>query len=63
MVTNRQFLFLVLQLIQPVVDAALCQQLLMRALLPQPAFMKYQNAVGMLNGAEPVRDHQRGAPA
>ena len=33
----------------------------MRTLLAQPAFVENQNAVGVLNRAEPVRDDQRGA--
>src|SRR5208283_1952774 len=56
-----QFLFLVLQLVEPVVNSAFRQQFLVRALFPQAAFVKYQNAVGVLNGAQAVRDHQRGS--
>ena len=33
---------------------ALCQQILMRALLAQAALMENENAVGMLDGAQPV---------
>src|SRR5438309_2511747 len=32
----------------------------MRALLPQPALVEHENAIGVLNGAEPMRNNQRG---
>ena len=56
-----QFLLFVLQLVQPVINAALRQQFLVRALFAQAAFVEHQDAVGVLNGAEAVRDDQRGA--
>ena len=37
------------------------QQFLVRALFAQTAFMKYQNLIGVLNGAEPVSDDQGGS--
>src|SRR5580765_5198012 len=56
-----QFLLFVLQLIQAVIDAPLCQKFLVRALFAQAAFVEYQNAIGVLNGAEAVSDYQCGA--
>src|SRR5882724_4210485 len=57
-----QLLLFVLQLIQPVVNAAFGEKLLMRALLAQSPFVEYQNAIRMLNGAQPMSNHERGAP-
>src|SRR5260370_18759820 len=57
-----QFLLVVLQLIKAIVDSALSEKLLMRALLAQAAFVEYEDAVRVLNGAEAVRDDQRRAP-
>ena len=34
----------------------------MRALFAQPAFVKHQNAIGVLNRAQAMRDHHRRAP-
>src|SRR5262252_8283782 len=48
-VWKMQFLFFVLQLVEPVVNAALRQQFLMRALFAQAAFVEDQDAVGVLN--------------
>src|ERR1700682_2141864 len=56
-----QLLFFVLQLIEPIVDPALGEQFLMRALLAQPALVKYEDAIRMLNSAETMRDHERGS--
>ena len=58
---RAQLLVLVLELIQAVVDSAFGEQLLVRALFTQSAFVENENAVGVLNGAEPVRDDQSGA--
>ena len=58
---KMQFLLLVLQLVQAVVNAALREKFLMSALFAQAAFVEHQNAVGVLNGAQAMRDHQRGA--
>src|SRR5712671_3786028 len=57
-----QLLLLVLQLIKAIVNSALSEKLLMRALLAQAAFVEYEDAVRVLNGAEAVRDDQRRAP-
>src|ERR1700758_5130658 len=56
-----QFLFFVLQLIQTIVNAAMREKLLMSALFTQAALMEHQNAIRILNGAETMRNHQRGA--
>ena len=56
-----QFLFFVLQLIEPVIDSPLHEQFLMRPLLAQTAFVKYQNAIGVLDGAQAMRYDQRGS--
>jgi hypothetical protein len=52
-----QFLFFVLQLVQTVVNAALREKLLMSALFAQAALVEYQDSVGILNGAEAMRNH------
>src|SRR5690348_12158186 len=57
-----QLLLFVLELIQAEVDAALSQKLLVRALLAQAALMEHEDAVRVLNGAEAVSNHERGAP-
>src|SRR4029077_5752909 len=49
---HGQFLLLVLELIEPVVDATLGQQFLVRALFAQTSLVKHENAVGMLNRAQ-----------
>ena len=58
---GSQFLILVLELVQAVINSALGEQLLVRTLLAQSAFVEYENAIGVLDGAEAVRDDQRGA--
>src|SRR5215471_19768542 len=58
-VDAAQFLFLVLELIQAIVDATLRQQFLVRPLFAQTALVKHQYAVGVLNRAQAMRDHQR----
>src|ERR1700730_458377 len=60
---QMELLFLVLQLVQAVVDAAFGEQLLMRALLAEPALVEDKDAVGVLNGAEAMRDDQSGTTA
>src|SRR5712672_4582214 len=55
-VWKMQLLLFVLELVEAVVDAALGKQLLMRALFAEAALVEDENAVGMLNGAEPMRD-------
>jgi hypothetical protein len=56
-----QFLLLILQLIQAVINSPLCQQILVSALFPQASFVEYQNAVGVLNSAQAVGNRQRGS--
>jgi hypothetical protein len=56
-----QFLFLVLQLVQAIVDSALREKLLVSALFAQPAFVEDQNTIGVLDGAEAMRNYQSGA--
>ena len=58
-----QFLLFVLELIQAVIDAALGDQFLVGALFPKAAFVEHENTVGVLNGAETMRDHEGGAAA
>src|SRR5262245_20252650 len=49
---KRQVLLLVLELIEAVVDAALEEKLLVRALLAQAPLVKDEDAIGVLDGAE-----------
>src|ERR1700730_10175451 len=58
---EMQLLLFVLELIEPIVNPALGEEFLMRALLAQPALVKYEDAIGMLNSAETMRDHERGS--
>ena len=53
----------VLELVEPVVEAALLQQLGVGAALADLAAVHDEDAVGVLDGRQPVRDDQRGAPA
>src|SRR5260370_40314460 len=55
-------LVFVLLLIKGIVNSTLGEKLLMRALLTQAAFVEYEDAVRVLNGAQPVRDYQSGSP-
>src|SRR5215472_6562040 len=55
-------LIFVLELVETIVDSAQSEQLLMGALLAQLSFVENEDAVGVLNGAEAVRDDQRRAP-
>jgi len=54
-------LFFVLELIEAVIDAALREEFLMRALLTETAFVEDEDAVSVLNGAEAMCDDQGGA--
>src|SRR5260370_9862559 len=54
-------LVFVLLLIKGIVNSALSEKLLMRALLTQTAFVECEDAVRVLNGAQPVRDYQGGS--
>ncbi len=62
-VWEMQLLLFVLQLVEAVVDAALGEEFLVRTLFAEAALVEDKNAVGMLNGAETMRDDQRGAAA
>ena len=58
---HLQFLLLILQLVQTIINSSLRQKFLVRALFPHAAFMKDEDTVGVLDGAEAVGDDQRGA--
>src|SRR5580693_2739589 len=58
---NAQLLFLVLQLVEAVVNAADEKQFLVRTLFAQAAFVEDQNAVGVLDRAQAMRNHHGGA--
>ena len=58
---DAQFLVFVLQLVQAVINAALCEEFLVRALLAQAALVKYEDAIGVLYGAQAVCDDNGGA--
>src|SRR5579862_8775519 len=59
---KRKLLFLVLKLIQPVVNSAQAEQFLVRSLLAQTPLVKHKNPIRVLNRAQPMRDHHRRAP-
>src|ERR1051325_10618044 len=54
-----QLLLLVLKLVEPVVNSALCQKLLVIALFAQLALVEDQDAVCVLNCAKAVRNDER----
>src|ERR1700733_2287737 len=58
-----EFLLFVLELIEAVVDAALGEEFLVCALFAQAAFVEDEDAVGVLNSAEAMRDDECGAAA
>ena len=58
---KAEFLLFVLELIEAVVDTALCQKFLMRALFAKAAFVKDENARSVLNGAQAMGDDERSA--
>ena len=58
---HAQLLILVLELIQAIVNAALRQQFLVRALFAEASLVEHQDAVGVLNSAQAMGDDQRGA--
>src|SRR4029077_11915320 len=58
---QAEFLFLVLELIEAVVNAALAKEFLMRALFAESTFVEDEDARGVLNGAQAVSDDQRSA--
>ena len=57
-----QFLVFVLKLVEAEVNAAEREQYLVSTLFAQTALVEDENAVGVLNGAEAVRDDESGAP-
>src|SRR5262249_37400880 len=57
-----QFLLFVLKLVETIINSPLREKLLMRALFAQLPFVEHENAVRVLNRAEPVRNHKRRAP-
>ena len=48
---NRQLLFLVLELVEAIVNSAKCKKLLVRTFFTQAALMEHQNAMCVLNRA------------
>src|SRR5215472_10748860 len=56
---KMQLLLFVLELIQTEVNAALSEKFLVCALFTQPAFVEYEDAVCVLDGAQAVRDDKR----
>src|SRR6516162_314557 len=56
-----QLLLLVLELVKTKVNAALREKLLMCAVLAQPALVKDEDAIGVLNGAQAMGNHEGGA--
>src|SRR5690606_34877669 len=52
-----------LPLVEPAVEAILPEQLLVRAALDDPAAVQDQDLVRALDRGQPVRDHERRAPA
>jgi hypothetical protein len=58
-----KLLLFVLELVEAVVDAALGEEFLVRALFAEAAFVEDEDTVGVLNGAEAMRDDERGSAA
>src|SRR5882762_10472253 len=58
---RAQLLILVLKLVKAVINPAQGEQFLVRTLLSKPTFVEYEYAIGMLDGAEPVRNDHSGA--
>ena len=52
-----------LLVVQALVEAAGCDQLVVGSLLDDPAVLETEDDVGGLDGGEPVRDRDRGARA
>src|SRR6266511_504708 len=50
-----------LQLIEPPIRPQTAQQVLMRALVDDPAMLQHDNAVGAAHGGEPVRNDEHRA--
>ena len=53
---HRQLLLLILELVEAIVDPADEQQFLVRTLLAQAALVEDENAMRVLDRAQPVRD-------
>src|SRR5260370_13808307 len=58
---HAQLLIFVLELIQAIVNAALRQQFLVRALFAEASLVEHQDAVGVLDGAQAMGNDQRRA--
>src|SRR2546426_1346466 len=58
---KMQLLLLVLELVETVINATLREKLLMSAPFAQAPFVKDEDAIGVLNGAEAVRNDERSA--
>ena len=58
---SRALAVLELQLIEFVVVSAAAEQLLVRAALGDLAVLEHDDLIGVLNGGEPMRDHEHGA--
>jgi hypothetical protein len=58
---QAKFLLLVLELIEAVVNTTLGKEFLMRALFAESSFVEDEDARGVLNGAQAVRDDQGSA--
>ncbi len=56
-----QFLLLVLELVETIVDTALRQQFLVRSLLAEAALVENENAVRVLYRTQTMRDYEGGA--
>jgi hypothetical protein len=59
--TGLEFLVLVLEAVELPVDAAVREELLVRAVLTELAFVHDEDGVGALHGGEAVCDDDRGA--
>src|SRR2546427_5020110 len=57
---QSQLLFLVLELIEPVVNASLRKKFLVCSLFAETPFVKDEDTVGVLNSAQTVSNHERG---
>jgi len=58
---SAEFLVAVLELVELPVEAALGEELLVRAALAELALVHHEDGVGALNGREAVRDEDGGA--
>ena len=58
---STDFLALILKLIKPIINAAFLQEFIMCPHLTNPSLVHHDNLVGVLNGRQPMRDHNRRA--